>query len=133
MPQGQTVILRGERQRKLAHALVDAAPVDAVVNIREAKRTLNQNAKLWAMLSDVSRAKPGGRKHTADEWKALFMHACGHEVQFAEGLDGRPFPTGFRSSRLTVRQMSDLIEFVYAWCGDYGVQWSDDIYDERSA
>lgn len=122
---GQTIILRGSSQRDLACQMIRNAPVDAVVNIREATRTTDQNSKMWAMLSDVSRARPEGRAHTSEVWKNLFMHACGHAVQFEMGLDGQPFPTGFRSSRLTVRQMSDLITFIYAWGDARGVRWSE--------
>ena len=123
---GQTVILCGNRQREFAKALVNAAPLGAVLNIREATRTTEQNAKLWAMLSDVSRAKPQDRRATPDVWKALFMNACGHAVQFEAGLDGRPFPIGFRSSRLTKAQMSEMIEFVYAFGAENGVIWTDE-------
>ena len=123
---GQTVILRGEAQRALAKSLIDRAPGNAVVKIRPASRSLDQNAKLWAMISDVSRAKPDGLCHTPEVWKALFMSACGHSVQFEHGLDGQPFPIGFRSSRLTKAQMSDLIEFIYAYGAEKGVAWSDD-------
>lgn len=121
----QTVILRGDSQRMLAKALIDKAPVDAVVTVKEATRNLDQNARLWAMLSDISRAKPEGRRHTPELWKAIFMSACGHEVQFLNGLDGLPFPAGFRSSRLTVRQMADLISFVAAYGDQQGVKWSE--------
>jgi len=127
---GQTVILRGEAQRLLAKQLIDRAPVDAVVNVREATRNTDQNARLWAMLSDVSRAKPEGRMMGPELWKAVFMQACGHEVQFLNGLDGLPFPAGFRSSRLTVRQMADLITFIAAYGDQHGVRWSD-ISNER--
>lgn len=122
---GQTVILRGDAQRLLAKQLIDRAPVDAVVNVREATRTLEQNAKMHAMLSDISRAKPEGRMMGPELWKAVFMQACGHEVQFLNGLDGLPFPAGFRSSRLTVRQMADLITFIAAYGDQHGVRWSE--------
>lgn len=122
---GQTVILRGDVQRAFARNLIDRAPTDAVVNIHGAARSQDQNAKLWAMLSDVSRAKPEGRTHTPEVWKCLFMHACGHAVRFEVGLDGEPFPVGFRSSHLTKAQMCALIEFVAAWGTQRGVQWSD--------
>lgn len=123
---GQTVILRGPSQRSFAKQLIERAPTDAVVTIREATRTNDQNAKMWAMLSDVSRAKPEGRKWTPETWKAAFMHALGHQVQFCEGLDGTgPFPLGFRSSRLTVRQMIDLIECIYEYGSRHRVQWSE--------
>ena len=121
----QTVILRGDSQRMLAKALIDKAPVDAVVTVKEATRNLDQNARLWAMLSDISRAKPEGRTMTAELWKCVFMQACGHEVQFLNGLDGLPFPAGFRSSRLTVRQMADLLSFVAAYGDQHGVKWSE--------
>jgi hypothetical protein len=127
---GQTLVLSGQRQRDLAKRLIDKAPVNAVLNIREAARSLDQNAKMHAMLSDVSRAKPEGRTHTAEIWKCLFMQACGHAVQFENGLNGQPFPVGFRSSRLTKAQMGELIETIYEYGARHGVAWSD---DEREA
>ena len=54
-----------------------------------------------------------------------FMQACGHEVAFEQGLDGRPFPIGFHSSKLTKAQMSDIIEFIYSYGAKHGVKWSD--------
>lgn len=122
---GQTLILAGARQRQIACQLIEKAPVGAVLNIREARRTADQNARLWAMLSDVSRAKPGGRMHVPEVWKCLFMQACGHAVQFEMGLNGQPFPTGFRSSRLTKAEMGDLMEFISAWGSERGVVWSE--------
>lgn len=121
----QTVVLYGASNRATAKALIDRAPINAVVTIREGKRSLDQNAKLWALLSDVARAKPDGRHHTAEVWKCLFMSACGHAVQFEMGLDGKPFPVGFSSSKLTVREMSELIEFIQAWGAENGVQWQE--------
>ena len=126
----QTVILRGQSQRDLAKRLIDAAPVDGVVKIGAPGRTLSQNDKMWAMISDVSRAKPEGRTHTPEIWKPLFMSACGHAVQFEQGLDGTPFPIGFRSSRLSKHQMSDLIEFIYSYGAEHGVVWSDETYSD---
>jgi len=123
MAKGQTIILGNGRQ--VAHRLVDAAPNGAVLNIAEPRRTLDQNDKMWAMLSDISRAQPEGRRHTAEDWKAIFMNACGWEVQFIEGLDGRPFPSGFRSSRMTKRQMADLITFIQEYGDRHLVQWTE--------
>lgn len=123
---GQTIILVGQTQRAFAKRMIDAAPDRAVVNIREATRNADQNAKMWAMLSDVSRAKPEGRRWTPEVWKCAFMHALGHQVQFCEGLDDAgPFPIGFRSSRLTVRQMADLITVIYEYGDRHGVHWSE--------
>ena len=121
---GQTVILGSRWSRAKAAELISRAPDGAVVNIRPAKRTTEQSDKMWAMLSDISRAKPMGRHHTPDDWKALAMNACGWECQFIEGLDGRPFPQGFRSSKMTKAQMSILIEWLYAFGAEHGVVWS---------
>lgn len=128
----QTVILAGRSQREFAKGLIDKAPRNAVLSIREAKRTTDQNAKLWAMLSDISRAKPDGRSATPEVWKCLFMHACGHAVQFEMGLNGQPFPMGFSSSKLSVSQMADLITFVLQWGDEKGVVWSDESNDNPS-
>jgi len=122
----QTLILRGPIQQALACELIRKAPKDAVVRISPPKRSTDQNAKFWAMLSDISRAQPDGRKHPPETWKALAMHACGHAVQFETGLSGEPFPIGFRSSRLTKEQMSELIEFLYEYGARNGVVWSDE-------
>ena len=122
----QTVILAGPSSRKTAHILIDKAPDRAVVAIKPQSRSGAQNDRLWAMLSDISRAKPEGRQHIPEVWKAIFMAACGHAVQFEMGLNGQPFPIGFRSSRLTKSQMSDLQEFISAYGAEHGVIWSDE-------
>jgi hypothetical protein len=122
----QTVILASQAQRDLAKRMIDAAPERGVVKISEPTRNNDQNARMWAMLSDVSRAKPEGRMWPPETWKAAFMHSLGHQVQFADGLDGSgPFPLGFRTSRLTVRQMADLITVIGEYGDRHGVAWSE--------
>ncbi len=123
----QTVILDSRYRREQAHRLVDAAPIGAVMSIALPKRSTEQNSKLWAALSDISRAMPGGRKHTPETWKALFMHAMGHQSRFEMGLNGEPFPAGFRSSQLNKSQMSELIEFILAWGAEHGVTFGGEV------
>ena len=122
----QTFVLRGASQRALAKQIIDRAPVDAVVQISEAKRNDDQNARMWAMLSDISRAKPEDRHWTPETWKCAFMHSLGHQVRFCEGLDNSgPFPMGFKSSRLTVRQMADLITVIGEYGDRHKIRWTD--------
>lgn len=121
----QTIVLREPRHRALAMQLINKAPDNACVTIKPEKRSDDQNRLMWSLLSDVSRAKPGGRSHTPEVWKELFCHACGHAVQFEMGLNGQPFPVGFRTSRMTKAQMTDLIEFIFSWGAENGVSWSD--------
>lgn len=121
----QTVILRSGLQRDLAKSLIDKAPNDAIVKISAATRSDDQNAKMWAMLSDVSRSAPEERHHIPEVWKCIFMAALGHEVMFTMGLNNQPFPIGFKTSKLTKAQMSDLIEFIYAYGAQHNVKWSE--------
>lgn len=124
---GQTIRLVGDTQRAFAKRLIDQAPARAVVNIKPETRTNEQNAKMWAMLSDVSRAKPDGRELTPEVWKSLFLHALGHAQRFEMALDSRGVvPVGFRSSRLTKEQMSDLIETIYEFGARHSIAWSDE-------
>ena len=120
------IILSSKFQRERAARLCMTAPDGFIAEVREPRRTMEQNDKLWSMLTDVSHAKPLGRRMTPDDWKCVFMSACGWEVQFLEGLDGRPFPQGFRSSQLTKTQMSALIDFIQAWGDENGIRWSNE-------
>lgn len=122
----QTVILRGLEQRALAASLIRAAPQDAVVTIKEGTRTLEQNAMMWACLSDIARAKPEGRAMSPEMWKAAFMSALGHEIVWQPGIDGSPpFPAGFRTSRMSKSQMADLLTYILSYGDRYGVCWSE--------
>ena len=120
------ISLSTANNRARAISLVQKAPADWMAVIKPRSRSDDQNAKLWAMLADVAMAKPDGRAHTPDTWKALFMQALGHEQLFEMGLDGRPFPLGFRSSKLTVPQMADLITFIAEYGDRHGVTWSNE-------
>ena len=122
----QAFLLTGQRSRQAACDVIMQAPAYSTATIKPQKRSDEQNAKLWAMLSDISRAKPQGRVHIPEVWKCLFMAACGHQVAFEVGLDGRPFPIGFQSSRLSKAEMMDLITFIQAWGDENGVRWSNE-------
>jgi hypothetical protein len=125
--------LLGPAQRAHACTQVMSAPDGYVVRVSEPTRSLDQNARLWATLEEVARAEPLGRKHTPDEWKAIFMQATGWESAFLPGLSGGFFPIGFRSSRLTVRQMADLITYIHAFCAEQRIPLSEPNPDERAA
>lgn len=123
-------ILNSAFARKRAATAAMNAPDGYVITVEEPKRTIDQNSRLWAMLSDVAMSKPMGRMHSPEEWKCIFMSACGWEVAFLPGLDGRFLPYGYRSSKLTKKQMTDLQDFIQAWGDENGVRWS---LDEEAA
>lgn len=119
-----TQTIKGDWTREQAVKLVRQAPNGYVVTVREPKRSTAQNDLMWTLLTALSKAKPNGRTHTPDTWKVLAMHACSHACQFEIGLNGQPFPIGFRSSQLNKRQMSDLVEWIYAYAAEAGVDLS---------
>lgn len=122
----QTVRLVGPKQRHLAHSLIDKAGDGYVVTVSEPKRTTEQSSRMWAMLSDVARAKPEGRAISPEVWKSLFLASLGHQVMFEPGLDGLGvIPVGFRSSRLTKAQMSAMIDVIGEYGARHGVRWSE--------
>jgi hypothetical protein len=117
--------LINSRARQYARELIDAAPEGWIATVKEPTRSTEQNARMWAMLSDIANAKPEGRQHTPETWKCLFMHALGHQARFLMGLDGEVFPVGFRSSDLSVKEMAALISFIDAWGSERGVIWKE--------
>lgn len=122
----QTVILASQHSRQLAAQMCWKAPAGSVHKIDPPKRTEDQNAKLWAMLSDVSRAKPEGREYPPEIWKSLFMALVGFQPRFEPSLDGKGVvPIGYKSSRLTKAEFSDLIEAIYAFGAEHSVEWSE--------
>lgn len=127
------IILREPGDRQKAVAWVQKAPPGTRIEFKASRRTLPQNDRMWAMLTDVSEQKEhAGRRYTPDQWKVLFMHACGREVQFLPALDGSTFiPWGGRSSDLSVGEMSQLIEFMYMWGIQNGVVFREP--NERAA
>lgn len=121
------IVITGDASRQKAMHWAARAPVGTRIEYKEAKRTLPQNDRLWAMLTDVASQKEhAGRKYTPDQWKVLFMHACGREVQFIPALDNSTFiPWGQSSSDLSVGEMTELIEFIFAWGAENGVEFHE--------
>jgi len=113
--------------RARAARYIAQAPFGTRVEFKAAKRTLPQNDRMWAMLTDIAAQKEHcGRKYTPDIWKCLFMHACGRTMEFIPALDNSTvMPLGHRSSDLSKGEMSDLIEFMLAWGAENGVVFHD--------
>jgi len=117
------LILNSRNVRERAKKWIDKAAHNTRVEFRETKRSLPQNDKFWAALSDVSKqVLHMGRAYPADIWKLLFMAAWGQEVKFVPSLDGTTVvPLGYRSSELDKAEMSELIEFILTWGAEHGV------------
>jgi hypothetical protein len=128
------VVIRSELDRSRAVSWCQKAPGGTRIEFKASRRTLPQNDRMWAMLTDVANQKLHmGRRYSPDQWKVLFMHACGREVQFLPALDGSTFiPWGQSSSDLSKDEMSELIEFLFAWGAENGVVWSDPTQEQAA-
>jgi len=106
-----------------------------LITIDEETRTLDQNAKLHAMLRDIASQvqltfigfDESGEpyryqdKGTIEEWKAMFAGSLDNEVKICEGLNGERITISKKTSLMTNKQLSELIELITAWCATNGV------------
>ena len=103
---------------------VTNAPDGYVLELREARRTDDQNAALWGLLNQIQKQRPthNGVRMTPELWKATFMDALGAEMKMMPKLDGDGFfPIGHSTSRLTKGEFANLLELMLAWCARAGV------------
>lgn len=120
-----TIVLTNDATRRRALEWVKKAPYGTRIDFKAHKRTIPQNSRLWAMLSDIARQVPHhGRKYTPDIWKCIFMDAAlGKRTQYVPTLDGESVvPLGYHSSDLSIEEMSDLQAFISAWCAENDIE-----------
>lgn len=104
--------------------------VEIIVRPVKSRRTLEQNAKLWAMLGDISRQVDWPvngvmQKLDSEDWKALMTAAARQEIRMAQGINGGVVMLGESTKRMTVAELGDVIECTYAFGADKGVVWSE--------
>ncbi|MFS7308412.1 recombination protein NinB [Rahnella inusitata] len=96
------------------------------VTIQEATRSLSQNAKLWCCLTDISEQVVWyGQKLSTDDWKNILTASLKGQ-RSAPGINGGFVVLGQSTSRMTVGEMSELIEMMSAFGTEKGVRWSDE-------
>lgn len=90
-------------------------------------RTLEQNKKFHAMLSDIAhQLEWAGARMDVEDWKRLFLAAMYGQAVVPNPLDGA---AGFivrnnrRSSALTVSEMSDFLMEIKVFAEHQGVKW----------
>lgn len=122
----QTYRLVHAEARRRAVQAVQEAPEGYVVRISEPARSLDQNARLWAMLGDVSKQVNWyGKKLTAEDWKHIFSSSL-RKLDVVPNLDGTGFVAlGLSTSRMSKREMADLITLIEAFGAERGVIWSE--------
>lgn len=123
-----TLIIATEHERRRAASWVMKAPWNTRIEFKEPKRSLPQNDKMWAMLTELAAQLPyHGIKLAADDWKLLFLDALKREVRMVPNLDSTGFVSlGRSSSDLSKAEMVDLIELIHEFGARNGVVFADE-------
>lgn len=112
--------------RRLAAEFCMTAPEGWICKISEPTRNLEQNAKMWALLTEVSeQVNWYGKKLTQEEWKDVFSASL-KQQKVVPGLDGGFVVCGQRTSQMTKKEFSDLIELIQAFGAERGVVFEDE-------
>jgi len=121
------IIVRNPALRERAKQHIDAMPYPFTVRVDEGEpRSLDQNAKLWPSLSDISRQVDWyGQSLTPDEWKDVFTAALKRQ-KVVPGLDGGFVVIGQRTSKMSKSDFSDLLTLIMAFGDEKGVKFTHD-------
>ncbi|KKX29227.1 recombination protein NinB [Rhizobium sp. LC145] len=125
------LVLANDAFRQKAIDWIRRAPRDARVEFKGPKRTTPQNDRMWAMLTDLSlQLAWHGQQLTPEDWKLVMLDALRREkseqIRMVPNTDGSGFvPLGTSSSDLSKDEMTDLIEIIFAFGAQQGVEWSE--------
>jgi len=101
----------------------------------KATRSLEQNAKMWAVLSDIAeqvewevtdeRGVVRKQYLLSDDWKQILTAALTKHQRQARGAEGGLVMLGTSTSRMRVGEMAELIELAQAFGAEHGVRFGD--------
>jgi hypothetical protein len=96
-----------------------------VMTVCEETRSLEQNRKCWAMLSEVSEQVNWHGQHlSAEDWKHVFTASL-KKQRAVPGIDGGFVVLGQSTSKMTIAEMSELIELMHAFGAEHNVKFTD--------
>lgn len=121
--------LNSQAVRSNASQAVFGAPEGYRVVISPRNRTLDQNDLLWSCLTDLSKQVKwplNGKEETLspEDWKDIMTASMSQENRIAQGVRGGFVMLGQKTSRMSVKKMTDLINFIHAFGTEQGVNWS---------
>ena len=122
----RTFVMVHDLARANAHRAVQEAPFGYVVTVAEPTRSTAQNARLWAMLTDISeQVEWYGKRLTPEDWKHVFTASL-KRLTVVPNLDGTGFVAlGMSTSRMSRRELSDLMELMAAFGAERDVVWTE--------
>jgi hypothetical protein len=102
-----------------------------IVEVKPETRSNAENNLLHALIDEISRKVDwAGKKRDPEIWKRLLVASwCrvhGEAVEILPALDGHGVDiVPARTSKLTRKECADLIEYVYAWGAEQGIEWTE--------
>lgn len=119
------VLVHDEARRRAIEA-VQTAPHGYHVKVKAPIRSLEQNALLWELLTKVANniqwpVDGELQRISKEDWKDIFTAALKHSQRAAKGIDGGYVMLGSRTSRMTKRELSDLVELIQAFMAERGM------------
>jgi hypothetical protein len=94
------------------------------------QRSVPQNNGMHSIFGDIAKQQDwprgSGQKLDGEAWKRLLMaayeRANKRAAEFYPALDGHGFDVVYRrTSKLSKREASEFMEFVFAWCAEQGL------------
>lgn len=119
--------------RRRAAAYCITAPEGSIAEFKDATRTIEQNSKLWPMLDDISKQVEWYKNWLSrEEWKDFFS-AIILKQKVVPNMEGTGFiAVGGRTSKMSKKMFSEMIELIYAFGSEHGVVWSEaDNYSDK--
>lgn len=87
-------------------------------------RSVKANACMWASLSDISRQVVWhGNKLSPDDWKEVISAGL-KQQRVVPGMEGGFVVLGVRTSKMSISEMSAMIELTYSFGIENGVKFS---------
>lgn len=101
-----------------------------VVTVTEPTRNLESNAAMWVLLGDLSRQvvwTVDGKQQllSPEEWKDIMTAGLRREQRVATGIEGGFVILGARTSKMTQREMGELLELIQAFGAEHQVKWTE--------
>lgn len=116
------LVLHGQRERAKAHEWVNKAAPLSRVEFKGPTRSSDQNALMWALLTEIADQLPWhGRKLKPEDWKDLFTASLRRELRMVPNLNGDGFVLlGMRTSDMSRQEMGELIDMILAFGAEHG-------------
>lgn len=95
------------------------------------RRTKEQNALMWSRLTDIANQVEwpvDGKERliSPDDWKQILTAGLTKVQRVAQGIEGGFVILGARTSKMTVSQMTELLDFISWFGNEKGVRWTID-------